>query len=48
LLSFIPESVIKNSYVLPIKKQEDKLIVAMTDPWDEDLIDFLRKKQIWK
>jgi len=44
LLSFIPESVIKNSYVLPIKKQEDKLIVAMADPWDEDLIDFLRKK----
>jgi type IV pilus assembly protein PilB len=44
LLSFIPESVIKNSYVLPIKKEEDKLIVAMADPWDEDLIDFLRKK----
>jgi type IV pilus assembly protein PilB len=44
LISYIPESVIKNSYVLPIKKQEDKLIVAMADPWDEDLIDFLRKK----
>jgi len=44
LISYIPESVIKNSYVLPIKKEEDKLIVAMADPWDEDLIDFLRKK----
>jgi len=44
LLSVIPESIIKNFYVLPIEKRGDKLIVAMADPWDEDLIDFLRKK----
>lgn len=44
LLSILPEALIINTGILPIKKEGRKLIVAMTDPWNEEVKEFLKKR----
>ncbi|MCX7589748.1 MAG: GspE/PulE family protein [Patescibacteria group bacterium] len=44
LINLIPENIIINNFVLPISKDEKNLIIAINDPWDEDLIQFIKKK----
>lgn len=44
LISLLPESIILNSLVLPFKKNENELHIAMNDPWNEELIEFIKKR----
>lgn len=44
LLSTLPEALITNIGVLPIKKEGKKLTVAMADPWNEEVKEFLKKR----
>ncbi len=44
LISLLPESIILNSLILPFKKNENELHIAMNDPWNEELIEFIKKR----
>lgn len=44
LMNIIPENIIVNNFVLPIAKDKKFLTIAINDPWDEDLIQFIKKK----
>lgn len=44
LINLIPENIIVNDLVLPIKKEGEKLIIAMNDPWNKEVLEFIKKK----
>jgi len=43
LLATIPEDMALQKLIFPIKKQEDKLALAITDPFDADTLDYIAK-----
>ncbi|MGB9608853.1 MAG: GspE/PulE family protein, partial [Minisyncoccia bacterium] len=43
LINLIPESIIINDFVLPIKKNNNILTLALNDPWNENVIQFIKK-----
>ncbi len=44
ILNFVPESVARRYRIIPFDKKEDKLFVAMADPLDLQVIQFIEKK----
>jgi type IV pilus assembly protein PilB len=44
LINLIPESIIINELILPIKKDGEKLTVAINDPWNKEALEFIKKK----
>ena len=44
LLQLIPEEVAIQKLVFPLRRQDGKLALAITDPFDRDTIDFLERK----
>lgn len=44
VFDFVPETMAKNLSVIPIRKDGNKLLVAMTDPEDIETIAFIRKR----
>ncbi len=44
VLAFLPEEVAKRFTVVPISKEKDTLLVAMADPLDLQILEFIEKK----
>lgn len=44
VLAFLPEEVAKRFTVVPISKEKETLLVAMTDPLDLQILEFIEKK----
>lgn len=44
ILSLVPENMAVQKFIFPLKKQDGMLALAVTDPFDQETIDFLSQK----